>query len=77
MRERTDEALMKACAQGNMEAFELLYDRHRVPLYRYILRQAGDSAAANDLYQGSWEKIIRARDRNWKDSSMPVANKAR
>jgi len=43
-----------------MEAFELLYNRHRGPLYRYILRQVGDAATANDLFQGSWEKIIKA-----------------
>ena len=61
MRERSDEDLMEAWAAGSMQAFEVLYARYRGPLYRYILRQAGDDATANDLYQGSWEKIIRAR----------------
>ena len=61
MTERSDEALMKAYAGGNMVAFEHLYNRHRWPLYRYILRQVGDAATANDLFQGSWEKIIKAR----------------
>jgi RNA polymerase sigma factor (sigma-70 family) len=61
MRERSDEELMKAFAGGNMEAFEHLYDRHRGPLYRYILHLVGEAATANDLYQGSWEKIIKAR----------------
>ena len=61
MRERTDEALMKAYADGNMEAFRLLYERYRGPLYRYVLRRVGNAATANDLYQGSWEKIIKAR----------------
>lgn len=61
MRERSDENLMEEWAAGKMEAFEVLYSRYRVPLYRYILRHAGDDATANDLYQGSWEKIIRAR----------------
>jgi RNA polymerase sigma factor (sigma-70 family) len=60
MRERSDETLMKAYADGNMEAFELLYSRYRGPLYRYILRQVNDAATANDLFQGSWEKIIKA-----------------
>ena len=60
MRERSDETLMMAYADGNMEAFELLYSRHRGPLYRYILRQVSDAATANDLFQGSWEKIIKA-----------------
>jgi len=63
MRERTDEALMKAYAKGSLEAFELLYARNRGILYRYVLRQVGDAATANDLYQGCWEKIIRARKR--------------
>ncbi len=61
MRELTDEALMKTYAGGDIAAFECLYQRHRGPLYRYILRQVGDSATANDLYQGTWEKIIRGR----------------
>jgi RNA polymerase sigma-70 factor (ECF subfamily) len=61
MREDSDEVLMQAYAGGDMAAFECLYARHRGPLYRYILRQVGDDATANDLYQGSWEKIIRAR----------------
>jgi RNA polymerase sigma-70 factor (ECF subfamily) len=61
MRERSDEQLMKSWAGGSMEAFEELYQRHRAPLYRYLLRLAGDPATANDLYQGSWEKVIKAR----------------
>jgi RNA polymerase sigma-70 factor (ECF subfamily) len=62
MEDRSDEALMQAYAGGDLAAFERLYARHRGPLYRYILRQVGDAGIANDLYQGSWEKIIRARD---------------
>jgi RNA polymerase sigma-70 factor (ECF subfamily) len=68
MRDRSDEQLMKTYAGGSMEAFEVLYERHRGPLYRYILRLVGNPATANDLYQGSWEKIIKARDR-YKDSA--------
>ena len=61
MQARSDEQLMKDWAAGRAEAFEALYARYRGPLYRYILRLCGDEASANDLYQGSWEKIIRAR----------------
>ena len=61
MQERSDENLMQAYAKGNLEAFELLYSRHRGPLYRYVLRQVGEAGTANDLYQGCWEKIIKAR----------------
>jgi RNA polymerase sigma-70 factor (ECF subfamily) len=62
MQETGDEALMEAYARGDVSAFERLYARYRGPLYRYFLRQVGDAATANDLYQGSWEKMIRARD---------------
>jgi RNA polymerase sigma-70 factor (ECF subfamily) len=63
MRERTDEQVMAAYAGGDMQAFEQLYQRHRGPLYRYLLRLVGDAATANDIYQGSWERVIRNRRR--------------
>ena len=54
---------MAAYAGGDMQAFELLYQRHRGALYRYLLRLVGDAPTANDLYQGSWERVIRSRRR--------------
>ena len=61
LRDASDEQLMRQYASGDMSAFEILYERYRGPLYRYIQRQVSDPATANDLYQGSWEKVIRAR----------------
>lgn len=61
MRDQSDEQLMLDYAAGQAAAFETLYERYRAPLYRFILRQAGDAQTANDIYQGSWEKIIKAR----------------
>ncbi len=61
MRDASDEKLMRRYASGDMSAFETLYARYRGPLYRYIRRQVPDPATANDLYQGSWERVIRAR----------------
>jgi len=62
MHNGSDEELMDLYRQGNVAAFDELYSRYRQPLYRFILRQVGEPATANDLYQGSWEKIIQARD---------------
>ena len=62
MREVSDEKLMQRYAKGDINAFEELYARHRGALYRYFLRQVNDPASANDLYQGTWEKLIRARE---------------
>jgi RNA polymerase sigma-70 factor (ECF subfamily) len=61
MREKTDEKLMQQYANGNAQAFDHLYARHRGALYRYFNRQVSDAATANDLYQGTWEKVIKAR----------------
>lgn len=58
--ERQDEQLMKAYARGDFAAFETLYARHRGPLYRYVLHLLGDEPTANDLFQQTWEKVIRA-----------------
>ncbi|MEJ2385001.1 MAG: sigma-70 family RNA polymerase sigma factor [Xanthomonadales bacterium] len=63
MRERSDEDLVAEWSGGSMAAFEQLYARYRAPLYRYFLRLVGDATRANDLYQGCWEKVIRARGR--------------
>ena len=63
MRDTSDETLMLQYASGNMAAFEELYERYRGSLYRYFIRQVSNPATANDLYQGSWEKVIRARGR--------------
>jgi RNA polymerase sigma-70 factor (ECF subfamily) len=63
MREMSDEKLMQRYAKGDAGAFDELYARHRAPLYRYFIRQVSNRATANDLYQGAWEKIIKARER--------------
>ncbi len=61
MQEMSDEKLMHRYAKGDAKAFDQLYARHRAPLYRYFIRQVNNPATANDLYQGAWEKIIKAR----------------
>lgn len=63
MRGFSDEQLMVKYAAGDASAFDDLYKRYRAPLYRYIQRLVRDPATANDLYQGSWEKLIKARGR--------------
>ena len=41
-----DEPLMRAYAAGDASAFETLYDRHQLRLWRYLLRSVGDAATA-------------------------------
>jgi len=68
MQQKSDEKLMQQYANGDAQSFEILYNRHKGALYRYFRRQINDESAANDLYQGVWEKIIKAR-RKYKSST--------
>jgi RNA polymerase sigma-70 factor (ECF subfamily) len=58
-----DAALMQAWIGGDLRAFEILYGRHKGPLYRYLLRHARDRALADDLFQDTWSRLIAARAR--------------
>lgn len=59
--EMSDEALMLAYREGDAAAFEALYRRWRGRLYRYLLRQCGNAAQADELFQDIWLKIVGAR----------------
>lgn len=48
---------------GDASAFEVLYDRHKGALYRYLLRQCRVAAVAEELLQDVWLNLVRARER--------------
>jgi RNA polymerase sigma-70 factor, ECF subfamily len=45
----SDEMLIRRIAEGDQLAMRTLFGRHRVPLYRWLLRLVGDEAIAEDL----------------------------
>jgi len=49
--------------RGDARAFELLYRRHRLPLYRFLLRQIGNADTAEDLFQDLWMRVVNSRKR--------------
>jgi RNA polymerase sigma-70 factor (ECF subfamily) len=57
--ELNDTALMMRYQDGDMAAFETLYNRHRGPLFRFLLRQIGNQQFAEDVFQEVWSRIIR------------------
>jgi RNA polymerase sigma factor (sigma-70 family) len=57
----SDETLMLAWAAGDVAAFETLYGRHRVRLYRFLLRQLRNGDLADELFQDIWQRVITAR----------------
>ncbi|NMH65808.1 sigma-70 family RNA polymerase sigma factor [Shewanella salipaludis] len=51
---------MLSYGRGDIEAFERLYLKHKGALYRYFVRQMGDKQLAEDLYQETWSRVIKA-----------------
>jgi RNA polymerase sigma-70 factor (ECF subfamily) len=61
MAEVPDEELMLAYRGGDAGAFETLYTRHRASLFRFVLRSIKARAAAEELFQEIWMRVIEAR----------------
>lgn len=69
----SDEQLMHAFVAGDARAFETLYDRHALPVWRFVQRSVNNSALADDLVQDVWFRLARqapayearARFRTW------------
>ena len=59
----TDEALMLKFRDGDATAFDVLLARHRRPLFSFLVRQVGNVATAEDLFQDVCERIIKQAGR--------------
>jgi RNA polymerase sigma-70 factor (ECF subfamily) len=59
----SDEALIARYAAGDIAAFEALYERHELPLWRFLLRLCRDRATAEELMQETWFAITREAPR--------------
>jgi RNA polymerase sigma-70 factor (ECF subfamily) len=66
--EPADEDLMARYGDGDADAFDLLYERYRGPLYRYFLRHCEGEASAQELYQEAWLRVVGARER-WRPAA--------
>ena len=67
--QESDETLMIAYAKGDASAFDQLYGRHKVIIYRFFLRQNLPVAVAEELCHDTWLKIINSRD-NYQASAL-------
>lgn len=68
-----DESLMLRYAAGDIAAFDSLYGRHALGVWRYFFRSVREQAVADDLLQDVWFAVARqastyqptARFRTW------------
>jgi RNA polymerase sigma factor (sigma-70 family) len=57
--QETDENLMLRFGRGEAAAFEFLYRRHELKVFRYLHRNVKNEATANDLMQEVWFAVVR------------------
>ena len=64
----TDEFLMRGIARGDKRAMQVLFARHNVRVYRFIVRLVGDAAMAEDLvsevFLDVWRKASQFEGRS-------------
>jgi RNA polymerase sigma-70 factor, ECF subfamily len=59
----SDEILIGRIAQGDRLAMQVLFARHQVRVYRFVLRLVGNAAAAEDLISEVFLDVWRQADR--------------
>ena len=59
----SDEALVQLIATGDKKALQVLFARHNVRVFRFILRFLGDESAAEDLVSEVFFDVWRQADR--------------
>ena len=55
----SDEALIGRYARGDAAAFEVLYRRHEMRIWRYLERNVDNRATADELMQEVWFAVAR------------------
>ena len=68
MKEASDSELMREVRGGRTAALATLFERHHARLYRYCLRMTGNRAAAEDLVQDVFMKMLKYKA-TFKDDS--------
>src|SRR5580704_18900950 len=59
----SDEALIGRYAGGDAAAFDALYRRHEMRIWRYLVRNVGSRATADELTQEVWFAVAREAPR--------------
>jgi RNA polymerase sigma-70 factor (ECF subfamily) len=61
--ETTDETLVAAIAQGDKRALQVLFGRHNVRVFRFVLRFVNDEASAEDMVSEVFLDVWRQAER--------------
>ena len=59
---KSDEALIKSIVRGSRPALELLFVRHRLRIYRFVVRLTGNATLAEDVVSEVFLEVWRKAD---------------
>jgi len=59
--QRSDHALMLAVRDGELDALGELFERHHGPLFGFLVKLTGDRAAAEDVAQVVFQRMLKYR----------------
>jgi len=68
--QRTDEAVMVAVREGDLDQLEILYQRYREPLYDFFSRLTGNRVASEDLVQDVFVRVLKYRSTYQEDNRV-------
>lgn len=54
-----DDMLIEQYKKGDSDSFEVLFERYRKPVFNYVLGMLHDRAAAEDVFQETFYRILR------------------
>jgi len=57
----TDTELMLAYQDGDIESFNELYHRHKITLYRFMVKSCYTESIASELFQDVWARVVNGR----------------
>ena len=60
--DKSDEDLMLACKDGNMRAFDILFDRYRRPILAYVYQLVGDYGDVQSIVQEAFIRVFKYID---------------
>lgn len=67
---RTDHALMLAVRDGELDALGQLFERHHQPLFGFLVKLTGNRAAAEDITQTVFQRMLKYRHTYRDDGSF-------
>jgi RNA polymerase sigma factor (sigma-70 family) len=62
--QQPDHVLVERCRKGDEQAFEVIYNRYRLPLFSYLHKLLpGNNPLVDDIFQQVWLKVVT----NWQN----------